>query len=455
MSKFESSPVVKSFRENISKLERNGTEHPSVICGVSGGVDSMTLLYLIQRHSINCTVVHCNYRLRGEASEKDRELVEQISAMWNLNCITATFDPSEAENENTQEWARTKRYRVFRDLKKQIGADYIFTAHHQTDKIETILQKIWRGSGMASWNALDLQDGDLARPLIDLTKEQIKTFAEENHIPFREDETNERAEYARNFIRHDLYPEMDRFFPGWQDNVLKLTRRAEEFSIMADLLLDDIVSGENEISREKLLHKPEVIRPLLLHRFISKNQPGVSLSEGVINRFREISELQTGGEIAISTEWKIVRDRKFFKMVSKSKSEPESEICISRKDIGDELRLNSCSFRLKKWDEKIQPNLLQLDADKIDWPITVRKWRDGDRITPLGMTGSKLVADLLSDHKISTTQKRRAFLIESFDGIVSAVIFPHYNSGGHAGIISEQVKCSSGTQTILEIEKDL
>ncbi|CAN5306662.1 tRNA lysidine(34) synthetase TilS [soil metagenome] len=453
MSRFESSPVVSAFTENIKNVVDPKTAH--FVCGVSGGIDSMTLLYLLHRFETNCTVVHCNYQLRGEASDKDRDLVEQISAMWNFECITASFDPEEAEIKNTQAWARVKRYRVFRDIKKQVKADYILIAHHQTDQVETILQKILRGSGLPSWKGMGRVEGDLLRPLINVTRQQISEFSRAHEVPYRVDETNESAGYARNFLRHVLTPDMDHFFPGWHENILKLPERAEEFSLMTDVLLSKVQTGKNRIDRKKLLDLPQQLWPVLFLRFLKKVLPDSVLSEGLMKRFLAIDELQTGNNIEIDEEWRIVRNREYFELVIGEIKEEEKEISFTRENLSDEQLIAGCRLSLTEWNGRLKEDWLQMDADKLTWPVTVRRWKEGDRIQCLGMKGSKKIADLLTDKKINSPQKRDAFLIESFDGIISAVIFPHTTANGQRGIISEQVKCNSATNQILQIETDL
>lgn len=452
MNRFESSPVVNAFREAINRVSDPARNH--FICGVSGGIDSMTLLYMLYRSNIRTTVVHCNYGLRGESSDKDSELVEEVSAMWRFDCVTARFDPSEAEEQNTQAWARHKRYQVFRDIKREADADFILTAHHQSDQIETILQKLFRGAGMSAWNGMELRDGDLVRPLLNVRREQIVKFAREQHVPYREDETNRTEEYARNFIRHTLAAEMDHFFPGWRKNVLKISRRADEFSLMAEVLLDHIRDGRR-LSRSGLLKVPPQVRPVLVHRFLLQELPNQTVSEGVLNQFLEPEHLQTGAEADLGNGWKIVRNREYFQLISDQNEENDDEFVFTRTDLEQEQRAGPLRLQLMSWRGRVDSGCLQADSETFTWPVTIRRWKEGDRIQSLGMKGSKSVADIMTDKKISTTQKSSAFLAESFDGIIIAVIFPHDTDDGQVGIISEQVKCSQKTNQVLQIEKDL
>ncbi|MEX0823570.1 MAG: tRNA lysidine(34) synthetase TilS, partial [Balneolaceae bacterium] len=170
MSKFESSSVVKSFKKHGEILLKKNNP---VVVGVSGGPDSMALLYILYRLAVPTVVVHCNYQLRGRASEADQDLVEQICILWEMECVAVRFDTMGEEGHNFQDWARDERYRIFRDIKKEADADYILTAHHRDDQIETIFQKILRGAGLAAWKGISVCEGDLYRPLLEVSKADI------------------------------------------------------------------------------------------------------------------------------------------------------------------------------------------------------------------------------------------------------------------------------------------
>jgi len=426
-----------------------------LVCGVSGGVDSMSLLYLMYLYGYNCTVVHCNYQLRGEESDKDMMLVEQMASMWGFDCITARFDPIEAEDENTQAWARDCRYRAFRGVAEDIGADYIVTAHHRDDQIETILQKIFRGAGLGAWKGMDPVEGDLLRPLLEVSKEEILDFASEAEIPFREDETNLTSKYARNLIRRDLTPGLDRLFPGWKENVLALSDRAAEFDAMAIRQLNEVEAGGKSLHRGRFLELPDNLKRVVLHAFLKRYAPDETPSRGDIEQADHIGQLQTGSALHFSTGNRLVRNREIFHLTDNEDVTTKEPALFEKKDLKNETFCGDITLMLLPWIDELPSGTLHLDSGKLKWPVTVRQWADGDRIQPLGMEGSKLVSDLLTDKKIDATQKKEAILIESFDGIVCAVIFPHVSDAGQIGIISERVKCTPGTKQILQIDKQL
>ena len=144
----------------------------------------MAMLYLLHRFDIDTVVVHCNYQLRGGASDADQELVEDICMHWKMECVSLRFDSLKESDGNFQDWARSRRYQAFEDIKNEYTANLILTAHHQDDQLETILQKVLRGSGIASWKGMEMLEGDLFRPLLNVSKSQIMEFVQEANVPY-------------------------------------------------------------------------------------------------------------------------------------------------------------------------------------------------------------------------------------------------------------------------------
>lgn len=452
MNKFESSPIVKAFRASLSNIPDSGML--SYICGVSGGIDSMVLLYLFHKHNLTCITAHCNYGLRGEASDMDMELVEQVSAMWGLECVSAVFNTAEADEKNTQLWARKKRYDMFRDLKREFNTDFICTAHHQDDQVETILQKIFRGSSISTWSGMQICENDIFRPLLTVSRQEIYSFARKHHVPYREDHTNAESSYARNLIRNELVREMDALLPGWKKNVLNLRQKGKEFDLMAKEILRSVRKSSDTILRDELIKLPRRLWPVVIHRFFRDLAgPEEMPSSGELEEAEELDQLQTGAKLHFGNQFILVRDRDRF--LAKRKDEINQRFKSVQITPGKlPVQITGTNFWLRKdeWNGTVNPETLQVDRDKVTWPITIRRWQDGDRIQPLGMEGHKLISDVLTDSKISTARKKEGILIESFDGTISAVIFPHKSEKNRVGLISEGVKCSSGTKRILRID---
>ena len=412
----------------------------------------MALLYLLHRHHIQTIVVHINYRLREEASDKDQSVVEEVSALWNLECVSIRLDPDESEGKNFQSWARDRRYQIFRDIKKEFNADYISTAHHEDDQLETILQKMMRGAGFSAWKGMDVLDGDLFRPLLDVPKSDILRFIQEFNIPYRMDRTNEESTYARNFIRNNWFPELNRLFPGWKINLLQIPDKAREFSLMADHIFRQIFRSQGMIDRRKFLDLPEDLHPVMVKKLAQESMIEITLSRGFLDSLRDIGELQTGKSLTLSDNAILFRDRDSFKLIKNSEVFSEN-INISKKEVIDGYETSALHLSLNKPPETFIDQSLHLDANTIEFPLTLRNWKDGDRFQPLGMGGSQLVSDHLTNRKIPSSLKKQAKVLESFDGIISAVIFPHHSGTEQLGTLSDRVRCTPETKQTLTIRK--
>lgn len=419
---------------------------------MSGGPDSMAMLYLLHRFEIDTVVVHCNYQLRGEASDKDQEMVEDICMHWKIECISFRLDSSEESTGNFQDWARKRRYQAYEDIKKEYSADLILTAHHQDDQLETILQKILRGSGMDSWQAMGVLEGNLFRPLLNVSKSAIMKFVEQFNVPYRIDRTNEESTYARNFIRNHWFPDLNRLFPGWKKNLQKLSERAEEFGLMSDLILQYVSSAENRLHRNKFLELDPRIRSSILLQFLKKNTGDLEISRGFLESIDKIGDLQSGGKLQVSENYFLYRDRSYFKITDDSDS-AEIKQKIEKDQVEESIIIFDWKISIELPPERYSKDVLHLDEDKIKFPLTLRKWTDGDSFQPLGMDGSQLVSDHLTNRKIPSSKKKHALVLESFDGTICAVIFPNYSTPTELGTISENVRCTPSTKRTLTITK--
>ena len=454
----------------------------------------MVLLHLLHRAGAQVTVVHVNYQKRGEDSELDQQLVEEICRLYKVECVSVRFDASDSTG-NFQAWAREKRYGVFRDLKREFRADAIVTAHHRDDQVETIYQRLMRGSGMEHWGGMQVYEQGLFRPLLELGKEDIQMVAEQNGILYRTDVSNLDVAYGRNFIRLSLEPELDRFFPGWKSNLLGLGQRAREFEAMRDLLLDSIagkgisgkgISGKgiaeegvvgegSKLSLSALVPLPRTLWALLLSSWI-RSISGVTVRHGVMGELSSIDSLQTGQQISIGMGFSLMRDRDWLvllrnespseemkgakeqtvKQTVEQTAKQSADLWVLEKEhVSSGLHTSTgLRFCLKTWSKRFKSEdfhrgELVMDEASLVFPLTLRHWQDGDRIQPLGMEHTRLVSDLLTDRKVSAAEKKRAWVLISFDQTVCAVIFPHVLSDGSLGVIANPVRCTIGTRSVL------
>ncbi|NGP78018.1 tRNA lysidine(34) synthetase TilS [Balneolaceae bacterium YR4-1] len=450
MSKSASLQIEKRVWQNLEDYIE--VSAPRFIVAVSGGPDSMALLYTFHKLNVDSIVAHINYGKRAEESEKDAELVEQMAYEWGFDCHSVKVDPEEADNKNFQQWARKVRYEVFRSLAEEYDADGIALAHHEDDQVETILQKLFRGSGLESWSAMDIWDGELFRPLLETGREEIMKYCVQQAIPYRIDKSNLSSEFARNFLRNEWLERLDQHFPGWKENVKRLPAQAELFSTALDWISNQITDDRDCLDRDQFISlEPELAQALILKK-MKEVHPGIELNRDALSEIDKLQELQTGKAIQLTENYEILRDRERFKIVY---NRPDALKLLELKQ--DELEnhpfsLDNLVFEIGSCEDPDFENALYLDIDKLEWPLTLRNWKSGDAFQPLGMEGHQKVSDHLTNRKVSASEKNSALVIVSFDETICAIIFPPIENRRPPGTIAESVKCDHTTDRCLIIK---
>ncbi|MEX0607902.1 MAG: tRNA lysidine(34) synthetase TilS [Balneolaceae bacterium] len=438
---------AKSLELHLKKSTEKhfGSKH-FFILGVSGGPDSMALLYLFHKLNLKALVVHINYGKRGEQSDLDQELVEQLAFQWNLECCSVRLNSKEAKGENFQSWARNERYQIFRDLKTAHRADAIVTAHHQDDQVETILQKILRGSSPAAWQGMKEREEDLYRPLLNFTKQEILDYCETEAVPYRTDESNIEAGFARNFIRHSLSKELEGFFPGWKQNVLALTDQGVLFEESLKVITAQVFDGE-KINLTKFGNLPSVLKSAVIKNILDLLDEAVTYSKGMLKELAQIDQLQTGKSLEAG---KVIFTRNRDEVrIQRKKKTTGKPIEISEDNAASGF--GGGNVVIKKTKNKKAQSALKLDYEKLYWPLNLRIWQKGDFFKPLGMEGTQKISHHLTNRKIPSHLKEKALVLCGSDGTIYAIIYPGPAQNLEKGAISELVKCEDKTKTYLTI----
>lgn len=400
----------------------------------------MALMYLFHQLDVQSLIVHVNYSKRGQASDRDQELVEEMAFEWGFDCHSLQLDLPPAETGNFQNWARNQRYQIFKALKEEIHAQAIVTAHHQDDQLETILQKLLRGSGASAWKGMEIWNGELFRPLLPFPKQMILEYCNKENIPFRTDETNLTSEFARNFIRHELTARLDKFFPGWKQNILALPQRAR----VTDEALQHLVlnSSDGNALEVKALEKfSEELQMAVIKRFL-ENHGVEGISKGQLDELRKALDLETGKYVELEEQMRLVRDRNH--LILDFSRKPFSEKTLTRKQLDSGISAGFVTLRIVA--SRQNPDLY-MDADKMDFPLVLRQWQAGDRFVPFGMSGSQNVSDHLTNRKVSAALKQKALVLCGSDGTIYALFSPE----GQGGSISELVRCTEQTVNFLTV----
>ena len=389
---------------------------------VSGGLDSMVLLHLLKQLPYEIAVLHCNFQLRGLESFGDQTFVENYCDQNNIPVFTTQFDTEAFAKDyklSTQVAARELRYSWFYELLEEKDFDYILTAHHADDNLETFIINLSRGTGLDGLSGIPEQNDKIIRPLLPFSREEILKYAEENKIDWREDSSNTSNKYLRNKIRHDLVPILKELNPNFLNAFQKTQSYLQESQVMvedASIMIYQQVAKEAgddiHFDLKKLKKLPNYKSYLYqwLHEF------------GFL-AWNDIYDLVNGqsGKQVFSAEFRLLknRDTLILSPISEMSEKEQFEINENEKEVNFPLKLKLCNVGHITIDSN---KAIFVDADKIQFPLVLRKWNEGDVFHPFGMHGkSKKVSKLFKDEKLSLIEKEQTWILCSDDQIVWVV----------------------------------
>lgn len=441
-------------------------EGDRLVLALSGGIDSMVLADLLLKTKVDFVVAHCNFHLRGEESDGDEQFVREFAERNALRLFVKHFETeafAKQQGISIEMAARDLRYAWFEQLRQQLGYDKIAVAHHADDQAETFFINLLRGAGLRGLKGMQPQNGVIIRPMLWASRGQIHQYAVENQITWREDYTNAETIYLRNKIRNQLLPVFDELHPEARQGLYKsLEHLASENEIYRDLLkekLSQMVEEQDGVSviarrNDEAIQKKKSYRVSLdCFAALAMTQREQLLFEWLrqygfnTDQCHFIFEaMETGiGNKYYSPTHQLVIGRNELQL-SEIKSVKDEEIQIER---GEEEILSPIHLRFSQFARTADfvidktPEVAQLDFDKIQFPLTLRHWKYGDRFHPLGMKGSKLLSDFFVDQKFTEWQKRNVFLLTSADGTILWVV-------GHR--IDDRYKVTSETKSVLRCE---
>ncbi len=388
-----------------------------LLLAVSGGIDSMVLLDLFYKLRFDICIVHCNFQLRGKESDADEMLVRKICQDRYIPYFIESFDTTEFAKINKlsiQLAARKLRYDWFQEI-ISLGFDYVLTAHHLDDNVETFLINFTRGTGLEGLTGIPAQNGNIIRPLLPFSREEIENYAQANQIQWREDSSNASDKYFRNKLRHNIVPTLKELNTGFLDsfqNTLHHLQQSESLVNDASKLVFEKVVEEKENKLE--IH----LKPLLefqnykayLYQWL-KNY-GFS----AWNDIYDLVEAQSGKQVFSETHV-LLKDREKL-ILSERKSTDKSEVFIIESldsKVNIPLKLVFSRF---SGGRDVNSNCIFVDENKLKFPLTIRKWREGDYFYPSGMNGKKKLSKYFKDEKYSLLDKENQWLLCSEDQII-------------------------------------
>ena len=388
-----------------------------LLLAVSGGIDSMVLLDLFYKLRFDICVVHCNFQLRGKESKGDEMLVREICQDSYIPYFIESFDTTEFAKINKlsiQLAARKLRYDWFQEI-ISLGFDYVLTAHHLDDNVETFLINFTRGTGLEGLTGIPAQNGNIIRPLLPFSREEIENYALENKIQWREDSSNASDKYFRNKLRHNIVPTLKELNTGFLDsfqNTLHHLQQAESLVNDASKLVFEKVVEEKENQLEIHLNSLLQFKNYKAYLYQWLKEYGFS----AWNDIYDLVEAQSGKQVFSETHV-LLKDREKL-ILSERKSTDKSEVFIIESldsKVNIPLKLVFSRF---SGGRDVNSNCIFVDENKLKFPLTIRKWREGDYFYPSGMNGKKKLSKYFKDEKYSLLDKENQWLLCSEDQII-------------------------------------
>ena len=399
---------LNNIEKNFSSLLNN-----KFIVAVSGGVDSIVLLHLCRNLKLNFVVAHCNFKLRGKESDGDELFVKNLAAKYKINFYSNSFNTKELSNrsnKSVQMIARDLRYSWFNKLSEELGIDYIITAHHIDDSIETFLINLSRGAGINGFLGIPEVNNKINRPLLAFTKDQLKSYALENKILFREDSSNKKKDYLRNQIRLEVIPKLKKINPYLLESFPKTIKKLEQSK---SIIADRIAKVLSEVSFKKggeLFFEIESIKNLSnIEAYVYEifKQYNFTQWDDIV----DLLDSQTGKEVVSKTH-RLLKNREYLILTKKVGLQEISTLINSSKE---EIKISAGTIIFSKADkiDKKNPYSIFLDSKKLKFPLKVRNVVSGDYFYPFGMDGKKKVSKYLKDQKISKYDKEKTLILET------------------------------------------
>ena len=442
--------LLKAFEKYVERHELFSHED-RVLLTVSGGVDSMVMLDVFVRLGYNVGVAHCNFGLRGEESDGDTEMVVRECESRGITCHTKRFD-TEGEMARTGDsmemTARRLRYEWFYELCQSEGYGVIAVAHHANDSIETFFINLLRGTGLRGLTGINRQYGRVVRPLLYATRKDILEYAVHNHIPYREDSSNRSTKYLRNKIRLGLLPLLQeinpKFTPLMRGNLYRLNNAQRFIDAGIDRIREEAVQRENGI---------DIIRVATIDKIYPLDFVVYELLNSTYGFKGDVVE-----ELCRALK-RGVTDRRFYSrdyvayldrgniMVARIEEEDDCEVVVEYDDMRSYCGNSVLYYEhtdIDNVDEYHLPSdVALLDEAKLQYPLHLRRWREGDTFIPFGMAGRKKVGDYLTDQKVPIVERKRQFVLVSGEDIVWVV----------GRRTDERFRVGTQTENILKITK--
>lgn len=444
--------LIEKFQEYVARHELF-TRQDKILLTVSGGVDSMVLMSLCVNSGYTVGIAHCNFSLRGRESDEDEIMVQEAARKYGIECHNRRFDTKgemELTGESMEMAARRLRYKWFNELCDEHGYTVIAVAHHIDDSIETFLINLLRGTGLRGLTGIHQQVGRIVRPLLFATRKQIMEYAMQKHIPYREDSSNKSTKYLRNKIRLGLTPRIREINPRFPYIMHRNIERLMSAQRFIDSAIDNISRQALTESQgiytlhTDLIHDPSsrefVIYEILNSRFGFKGDTADGLCKAL--------QSDSSGKRFYSRSHVAYVDRGNI-LISRIEENDPCSVTVVKGQNRAYCGNSALYFEICDVDSiesfNVPDNVALLDIDRLEFPLTLRRWSEGDSFVPFGMTGRKKVSDYLIDAKVSIPEKNRQFVLLTNNDIAWLI----------GRRIDDRFRLTNSTERVLRITKEI
>lgn len=444
--------LLEEFEKYVAQNELFGQDD-KILLTVSGGVDSMVMMSLFAASGYRFGVAHCNFQLRGQESDEDEALVAEQARRYGVELFNRRFDTQgemERTGESMEMAARRLRYTWFRSLCDEHGYNVIAIAHHINDSIETFFINMLRGTGLRGLTGISVQAGRIVRPLMFATRKDILDYATAHRIPYREDSSNRSTKYLRNKVRLGIVPMLREINPQFttvmRRNISRLTDAQTFIDRSVELIRRDAMTEQGGLYT---LHVDRIDASLPLGYVVYEILNSMFGFKGdTVDALCHALQQNNTGRRFYSREWVATIDRGRIvigRIADEDTCMTQVEQGVLRSYCGSSvLHYEYCDIDMI--DSVTTPdNVALVDADKLRFPLTLRRWQQGDWFVPFGMSGRKKVSDFLIDAKVSMAEKSRQFVLLSGDDVVWLV-------GRRA---DDRFRLTRQTENVLKITREI
>ncbi len=418
-----------------------------VLLAVSGGKDSVLMAKLFKLAGYNFGIAHCNFGLRGDESLRDQNFVKALAnelqvPFYFINFNTQTY--AITHKVSIQMAARNLRYQFFEQVRQQYGYQKIAIAHHQNDAIETVLINLVRGTGIAGLHGISQNRGNIVRPLLCFTSDEIAQIVKQNNFTYVEDSSNASTKYMRNRIRLAVIPELKKLNPSLETT---FKNNLNYFSQLEDFLNSEVEKTRNQLfvyyqnSISVGVNQLKALLPLIIFELLKP----FGFNRTTITDIIGVLEKHSGRQFLSSTH-QLVLDRENI-VIKPIPINPATEIKIEASDsevFFMEKRFLQSVLNQTPTHLKTNLNTLFVDADKLIYPLILRNWQKGDVFIPFGMNGEKKISDFFINQKLSIFQKAETPILVNGNGQIIWV----------CGLRSDdRFKISAQTKKVITIEQ--